>query len=160
MPLRKGSGRRGQETVRNPGLDQSPVDLHLGEEAFGGDEKVRPIGEDRKEEGESEVGTEVGGDPRCTGEEAPNRSKGCLGKGELAGKVGGRGEVGDKPVTEPSELRGWVEEMAIKGHQRRPACGGGVPLHGGSPVSELRFWNRKVNTPCMGICPQTSKNAL
>ena len=56
-------GGRGQETVGNPALDLSPLDLHLGEEAFGGNEKVRTIGEDRKEEGESKAVTEVGGDP-------------------------------------------------------------------------------------------------
>ena len=83
----------------------------------------------------------------------PNHSAGCLGKCESAGKVGGRGKVGDKPVTEPPELSGGVEELAIKGHRRRPAGGGGVPLHGGLPVYELRFGNREVNTPCVGNCP-------
>jgi len=149
----KDRGGRGQETVRNPALDLSPVNLHLGEEVFGGNEKVRTIGEDQKEEGESEAVTEVGGDPQSIGGEAPNRSEGCLGKGESAGKVGGRGEVGDKPVTEPSELRGGVEELAIKGYRRRPAGGWRVPLPGGSPVYELRFGNREVNMPCVGNCP-------
>jgi len=72
----------GQETVRNPTLDLSPMDFHLGEEALGGEEKLRTIGEDRKEEGESEVVTEVGGDPRTIGGLASNCSKGCLGECE------------------------------------------------------------------------------
>jgi len=54
---------RGQETVRDPALDLAPMDHHLGEEALGGNEKVRTVGEDRKEEGESEAVTKVGGDP-------------------------------------------------------------------------------------------------
>ena len=88
----------GQEAVRNPALDLSPMDFHLGEEAFGGNEKIPTIGEDRKEEGESEAVTEVGGNPRTIGGETSNRSKGRLGKGEPAGEVGGGGEVGDAPV--------------------------------------------------------------
>jgi len=38
---------RGQTTVRNPTLDLSLMDFHLGQEALGGDKKGRPIGEDR-----------------------------------------------------------------------------------------------------------------
>jgi len=142
-----------RKQLENPALDLSPVDLHLGEEAFGGNEKVHTIGEARKEEGESEGVTEVGGNPRTIGGEPSNSSKGRLGKGEPAREVGRGGEVGDKPVTEPSELRGGVEELAIKGHQSRPAGGGGVPLRGGLPVYELRLKNREVNTPCVGNCP-------
>jgi len=144
---------RGQETLRDPVLDLSPMDFHLGEEALGGNEKVRPIGEDRKEEGESEAVTEVGGDPQTIGGEASNCSKGCLGEGESAGEVGGRGEVGDEPVPSTPELRGGVKELAIKSHWIRPAGRGGVPLHGGTPMYELRLGNREANTPYVGNRP-------
>ena len=46
-----------RKQLENPALDLSPVDLHLGEEAFGGNEKVGTIGEDRKVEGGSEAVT-------------------------------------------------------------------------------------------------------
>ena len=144
---------RGQETVCDPALDLSPMDLHLREEALGGNEKVRTVGEDRKEEGESEAVTEVGGDPRTRGGEASNRGKGRLGEGESAGEVGGGGEVGNEPVSKPPEFRGGVKELAIKSHRGRPAGRGGVPLHGDTPVYELRLGNREVNTPCVGDCP-------
>ena len=129
------------------------MDLHLGEEALGGNEKVRTIGEDGKEGGESEAVTEVGGDPRTIGEEVSNCGKGPLGEGESAGEVGGRGEVGNEPVPKPPEFRGGVKVLAIKSHRRRPAGRGRVPLHGGTPVYELRLGNREVNTPCVGNCP-------
>jgi len=129
------------------------MDFHLREEVFGGNEKVPTIGEDRKEEGESEAVTEVGGDPRTIGGEASNCSKGGWGKGETAGDVGGRGEVGDKPVPEPSEFWGGVKELAIKSHRRRSARRGGVPLQGGTPVYKLRLGDQEVNTPRVGNCP-------
>jgi len=117
------------------------MDIHLGEEAFGGSEKIPPIREDRKEERESEAVTEVGGSPRTIGGETSNCSKGCLGKGEPARQVGGGGEVGDEQVPEPSEFRGGVEEFAVKSHRGRPVSRGGVPLHGGTPVYKLRLGN-------------------
>jgi len=57
------------------------MDFHHGEEAFGGNEKIPTIGEDRKEEGESKAVTEGGGDLRAIGGEASNCSKGQLRKG-------------------------------------------------------------------------------
>jgi len=129
------------------------MDFHLGEEAPGGNRKGRTVAKDWKEEGESEAVTEVGGDFRTIGGEASDCSKGCLGEGESAGEVGGRGEVGDEPVPAPPELRGGVKELAIKSHRTRPAGRGVVPLHGGTPVYELRLGNREVNMPCMGNCP-------
>ena len=104
------------------------MDLHLGEEGFGGNEKVRTIGEDRTGEGQSEAVTEAGGDPRTIGGEASNCSKGRLGEGKSAGEVGGRGQVGDEPVPEPPEFRRGVKELAIKSHRRRPAGRGGGPF--------------------------------
>jgi len=101
------------------------MDLHLREEALGGNEKVHTIGEDREEEGASEAVKEVGGDPRTIGGEASNCGKGRLGEGESAGDVGGRGEVGNESVPEPPEFRGGVKELAIKSYQRRPAGRGG-----------------------------------
>jgi len=129
------------------------MDFHLGQEAFGGNEKVRTLGGDRQEEGESKAVTEVGGDPRTIGGEASHCRGGRLGEGERVGEVGGRGEVGDEPVPEPPELRAGVKELAIKSHWRRPAGRGGVPLHGGTPAYELRLGNQEVNTPRMGNCP-------
>jgi len=129
------------------------MDLHLGEEAPGGDEKVRTIGEDRKEEGESEAVTEVGGDPRAIGGETSNRGKGRLGEGESVGEVGGRGQVGNAPVPEPPEFRGGVKELAIKSHRGRPPGRGGVRLHGGTPLYELSLGNQEVNMPGVGDCP-------
>jgi len=144
---------RGQETVRNPTLDLSPMDFHLGQKALGGDEKVRTIGEDGEEEGESEAMTKVGGSPRTIGGPASNCSKGRLGEGETTGEVGRRGEVGDEPVPKPSELRRGMKELAIKSHRRRPAGRGRVPLHRGPPVYELTLGNREVNTRCLGNRP-------
>jgi len=136
------------------------MDFNLEEEAFGGNEKIPTIGEDRKEEGESEVVTEVGGDPRTIRGEASNRSKGRLRKSETAGEVGGGGAVGDEPVPKPSEFTGGVKKFAVKSHRRRPVGRGGVPLHGGTPVYKLRLGNGEVNTPRVGDCPQTSEETL
>jgi len=151
---------RGHETVRNPTLDLSPMDFHVGQKALGGDKKVRTIGEDREEEGESEMVAVVGADPRTIGRQASNCSKGPLGEGESMGEVGRRGEVRDEPVPKPSELRRAMKELAIKSHRRRPAGRGGVPLHRGTPVYELSLGNREVNTPCVGNRPYTSKDTL
>ena len=117
------------------------MDFHLEEETFGGSEKIPTIGEDRKEEGESKAVTEVGGDPRAIGGEASNRCKGSLGKSKTGGEVGRGGQVGDKPVPQPSELRGGVEELAVKSHRRRPVGRGRVPLYRGTPVYKLRLGN-------------------
>jgi len=103
------------------------MDFHLGEEAFGGDKEVRAIGEDRKEEGEGEAVTEMGGDSSTIGGEMSNCSKGRVRKGKPAGEVGGRGEVRDKPVTAQSELRGGVKELAIEGYRRGSAGSGEGP---------------------------------
>jgi len=129
------------------------MDFHLGQESLEGDEKVRTIGENREEEGESGAVTEVGGDPRTIGGQASNCSKGRLGEGESTGEVGRRGEVGDEPVPEPSELRRGMKELAIKSHGRRPAGRRGVPLHGGTPVYELSLGDREVDTPCVSNRP-------
>jgi len=66
------------------------MDFHLGEDTFGGNEKIPTIGEDRKEEGESKTVAELGGDPRAIGGEVSNRCTGRLGKGETAGEQGRR----------------------------------------------------------------------
>jgi len=61
---RKDWDGRGQETIRDPALDLSPMDFHLGEKAFRENKKVCAIGEDRKEEGEGKVVTERGDTPK------------------------------------------------------------------------------------------------
>jgi len=104
--------------------------------------------------------TKIGRDPQTIGGEAPNCRKSSLGKGKTARKVGRGGEVGHKPVPKPSELRGGIERLTIKGHWGRSAGIGGVPLHGGTLVDELCLGIREVNMSRMGNCSQTAEHTL
>ena len=59
-----GQDREGgsSEAVCNPPLDLSPVYIHLGEKAFGGDEEVGAIRQDREQERVGKAVAKVGGD--------------------------------------------------------------------------------------------------
>ena len=50
------------EAVRNPPLDLSPVYIHLGEKASGGDGEVGSIGQDREQERVSKAMVKMRGD--------------------------------------------------------------------------------------------------
>ena len=60
-----------------------------------------------------------------------------MGKGKTVREMGGGGEVRDKPVSTPPELREGLEKLTIKGHWRRPAGYGRVSLYGSMPMDEL-----------------------
>ena len=50
------------EAVGNPSLDLTPMNIHLGEKPFGGDEEVGAIGQDWKQKRVSKAVAEVRGD--------------------------------------------------------------------------------------------------
>ena len=66
------------KAVRDPPLDLSPVYVHLGEKAFGGDEEVGPIGQDREQERVSKAMAKVRGDAPTSREQATDGSEGGL----------------------------------------------------------------------------------
>jgi len=78
----------------------------------------------------------------------------------MAREGGGEGEVRNKPIPKPPELRGRLEELAIEGHWRWPSGSGRVSLLGSTPVDELGLRYREIDMSRISNCPQTAENRL
>ena len=71
-----------------------------------------------------------------------------------------RGNIGDKPVTEPPELVGRGKNLAIEGNRGGAGSAGRIPLDGGSPVDQFGFGNGEVDFPGVGNSPDGAKGGL
>jgi len=124
------------EAIGSPSLDLVPEHGELPDHVGGRHEDVRSIAEDGEEEGGGEPMAEERWEANPRGGESLNRHEGRRGFGEPLDEMGGGGDRGGEPVTQPSDLLLGCKDRPIEVDRRN---GDGVPVPGGAPMDEFRL---------------------
>jgi len=139
-----GQAVRGGEhkTVGSPSLDLVPEYGQLPGHVNGGQENISAIAEDGEEERGGQSMTEERREADPWGRESLDRHEGCLSFRQSLDEVGGSGDRGGEPITQPSNLVPGHEDRTVKVDR---SIGDGVPIPGRTPVDELCFGDRETN---------------